>query len=61
MSSTLIRIVLFNLVFGLLITPLYLVLKTQIFEFLFLYVPLLSIVVAAYMDATESKQTMGEQ
>ena len=55
MSNTLMRIMLFHLVFGLLTTPLYLLLKTGVSEYLFLYVPLLSIIIAAYMEMTESK------
>lgn len=56
MSNTLVRIMLFHLVFALLSTPLYLILKTGVPEYLFLYVPLLSIGIAAFMEMTEGKQ-----
>lgn len=53
MSKTLMRIFLFHLVFGLLSLPLYLILKTGVCEYLFLYVPLLSIAIATYMEMVE--------
>jgi len=56
MSSTLLRILIFHLVFGLLATPLYLIFKTGILEFMWIYVPLLSIGLSTYMELQDGRQ-----
>lgn len=56
MNKTLIRLLLFNLILGILITPLYFMLKTGVVELLFVYVPLLSFLITLYMDNLEKNE-----
>lgn len=53
MTNTFTRILLFMFVFGLLILPGYLAAKTKILEWIFGYIPVLSLLITYYMDGVE--------
>ncbi len=53
MNNTLTRILLFMCVFVILVLPGYLAAKTEILEWIFVYVPVLSFLVTYYMDNVE--------